>query len=164
MIPKLAKAAFFALLVSTSLTAHGAALITNGGFEAGSLDGWAGAGQQGGFAQAVTEDYCFSAFDTTGITFAGNYAAMLRAGPKAPAGSFASLTSAPFTAGIGIGFNALTQTLSKKGIDKMPVTFVVRILSQEGTPLVSVGLNTHVRAQFWLSGIASRCGFLQSLY
>lgn len=131
------------LLVTMGCPVFAAGPIPNGGFESGSLDNWVGGGQQGGVAEVASENYCFSGFDTTGLSLSGNYAAMLRPGIEASGGSFVTLTSAPFTAGIGVSFNALTQTMRKPRLEKMPVEFIVRILSPEGASLAELGLNTH---------------------
>lgn len=118
--------------------------IDGGDFEDGVFRDWAGSGHNGGFAALVGEGECFSGNDTTGLVLSGNYAALLRSDQTASHGSTGVLTSAPFTAGIGVAFSALTETLHASRYPDMPVDFRVRILSTDGVELAAVGLVTSV--------------------
>ncbi len=118
--------------------------LPNGGFESGSLQGWTASGKDGGFASVVGQGDCFSSNDTTGIIFSENYAALLRSNQGSSVGSTGVLTSAPFTAGIGVAFKALTETFSGGDFPDMPVNFTVRIVSTDGAPLSATGLVTSV--------------------
>jgi hypothetical protein len=124
--------------------AHSATPLPGGDFESGSLAGWEGSGNLGGFVAVADRGTCFSSFDTSGIVLPGNYSALIRAGRESEPGSTGVLTSAPFTAGIGVVFSALTESIRSANLPEMPVEFTVRILSADGNPLSAVGLKTAV--------------------
>ncbi len=138
----------FALWMALTLTSCAATAVTpldDGDFESGALAGWSSSGRLGGFAAVVTEGECFSSFDTTGLVLSGNHAGLVRAGRPAEPGSTGTLTSRPFTAGIGVAFSALTETIEAARLPDMPVNFSVRILDAEsGAELAAVGLSTAV--------------------
>ena len=112
-----------------------ASLLFDGGFESGTFQGWTPGGVNGGFATPVFKGSCFSANDTTQISFNGNvasnYAALLRSNAAGDINSVASLRSREFTAGNGVIFSALSETLSSDPGDN-PVNFVVNIRDGEG--------------------------------
>lgn len=118
--------------------------LPGGDFESGTLSGWTAGGAAGGFAALAAEGNCFSGNDTSGIELAGNYAALVRAGRESGPESTGLLTSAPFEAGIGIAFSALTETFAGADLPAMPVDFRVRILGGDGSLLREVVLATSV--------------------
>lgn len=121
--------------------------LPDGDFESGALSGWTASARNGGVAGVATEGNCFSSFDTSGLVLAGNHAGLLRSNRPADADSTALLTSAPFSAGIGVAFSALTETIDAGRVPDMPVHFTVRILDAEsGTELSATALATAVVA------------------
>ena len=67
--------------------------IANGDFETSSLplgslpSGWTSSGDNGGFASAVAEGSCFSAYDTHNLVLPGAYSARVRPSGPAPQGA-----------------------------------------------------------------------------
>lgn len=125
----------------------GASLLFDGDFESGTFQGWTPSGENGGFAQVVAKGSCFSANDTTAISFNGNptsnYAALLRSNAAGNTGSLGKLRSNSFTAGNGIIFSALSETLDGNPAHK-PVNLVVKILDSQGNPVSDQPYNTAV--------------------
>lgn len=137
--------ALWMALILTSSTATALTPLDDGDFESGALAGWSSSGRLGGFAAVVSEGECFSSFDSTGLVLSGNHAGLVRAGRPAEPGSTGLLTSRPFTAGIGVAFKALTETIDAGRLPDMPVNFSVRILdAASGAELAAVGLVTAV--------------------
>ncbi len=131
--------------ITMSPAAPAATPLADGDFESGSLAGWSASSRLDGVAGVVTQGECFSDFDTTGIVFAGNHAGLIRGNADGDPDSAGMLTSAPFTAGIGVAFRALTERIEGARLPDMPVSFSVRILDAEaGTELAAVGLTTSV--------------------
>ena len=118
-------------------------LLPNGDFEAGFLIGWLVSERKDGIADIVREGNCFAEEDTTHITIAGDYAAILRSGPSGRRSSVGILTSEPFVAGDGILFTSLTGTRDGKRIIR-PVEFEVRVLNAEGETLTAHEFSTSV--------------------
>lgn len=125
----------------------GASLLFDGDFESGTFQGWTPGGENGGFAQVVAKGSCFSANDTTAISFNGNptsnYAALLRSNAAGNTNSVGKLRSNSFTAGNGIIFSALSETLDGNPSHK-PVNLVVKILDSQGNPVSDQPYNTAV--------------------
>ena len=125
----------------------GASLLFDGDFESGTFQGWTPSGENGGFAQVVAKGSCFSANDTTAISFNGNptsnYAALLRSNAAGNTDSVGKLRSNSFTAGNGIIFSALSETLDGDPGHK-PVNLVVKILDSQGNPVSDQPYNTAV--------------------
>ena len=124
-----------------------ATLLFDGDFESGTFQGWIPGGENGGFASIASKGSCYSANDTTAISFNGNptsnYAALLRSNAAGNTDSIARLKSVPFTAGNGVVFSALSETLDADPGHK-PVNFVVRILNSEGNPVSEQPYNTSI--------------------
>ena len=124
-----------------------ATLLFDGDFESGTFQGWTPGGENGGFASIAAKGSCYSANDTTAISFNGNptsnYAALLRSNAAGNTDSIARLKSEPFTAGNGIIFSALSETLDADPGHK-PVNFVVRILNGQGNPISEQPYNTAI--------------------
>ncbi len=131
-------------LLLASWAATAVELLPDGDFESGRLAGWTVSGQGGGIAAVASEGECYSSNDTRGIVFEGNFAGLLRSDRGASPGSVASLTSAPFEAGVGVSFRALTETMDIDGAPDMPVEFGVRILAEDGAQLLSAVMRTAV--------------------
>ena len=134
-------------LVTGSSATTAQTLLFDGDFESGTFQGWTPGGENGGVATLAAKGTCYSANDTTAISFNGdpanNYAALLRSGGQAETMSVASLRSANFAAGRGILFSALTET-SDAAPSLEPVNFAVRILDSEGGVLSELPLRTAV--------------------
>ena len=134
------------LLWGTGVHAQ-ATLLFDGDFESGTFQGWIPGGENGGFASIAAKGSCYSANDTTAISFNGdptsNYAALLRSNAAGNTDSVARLKSEPFTAGNGIIFSALSETLDADPGHK-PVNFVVRILDSQGSPVSEQPYNTAI--------------------
>ena len=82
--------------------------IVNGDFETGSLtSGWTSSGDNGGYASAVAEGGCFSAYDTHNLVLPGAYSARVRPSGLAPLDSVGKLTSDAFTAGSSVSFRGV---------------------------------------------------------
>ena len=110
-------------------------LLFDGDFESGTFQGWIPGGINGGFATVAAKGTCYSGNDTTAISFNGdptsNYAALLRSNAAGKTGSIATLRSQPFTAGNGIVFSALSETMNDDPRHH-PVDLVVKIINAEG--------------------------------
>lgn len=128
--------------------ARPAALLPGGDFESGSFFGWTPGGVQGGVAFVAAQHTCFSANDTTGIQFSGNFAAAIRPSGEAPSGSIGTLTSAPFKAGEGIAWHALAEASAGDGLRP---NFEVSILDSDGVELITVPYSTS------LVGLSAGC-------
>ncbi len=124
-----------------------ATLLFDGDFESGTFQGWTPGGENGGFAQVVSKGSCYSSNDTTAISFNGNptsnFVALLRSNPAGNTDSVGKLRSNPFTAGNGVIFSALSETLDGDPGHK-PVNFVVKILNSEGNAVSDQPYNTAV--------------------
>ncbi|KAA3634331.1 MAG: hypothetical protein DWQ08_00645 [Proteobacteria bacterium] len=131
------------LLVFAS--ANAATPILGGDFE-NAATAWTFSGRAGGFSGIVTQGQCFSSNDTTGIVFEGVRAGIVRTDRAATPGAAGIMTSAPFSAGIGVAFKALTETVDGRRYPDMPVDFTVRVLADDGAPLSVSSLTTSVVA------------------
>ncbi|MDH3280145.1 MAG: hypothetical protein OEQ18_03325 [Gammaproteobacteria bacterium] len=105
--------------------------LFDGTFETGSFQGWTPGGTNGGFAVLAVEGNCFSANDTTGITIAGTFAALLRSNPRGNRDSIGTITSDPFQAGSAISFRAVSESRDGRNA-RTPVTLEVRVLDESG--------------------------------
>lgn len=147
MIRTMCSRVVFAVALSTCAhLAAAATLLSGGDFESGASSGWSFSGRAGGFAGVVASGECYSANDTTGIVFQGVRAALIRSDRSATPGSSGILTSAPFTAGTGVAFKALTETRDGSRYPDMPVEFTVRILGADGSVRSAAPVNTRVVA------------------
>jgi hypothetical protein len=134
---------------STSASTTDAALIHNGDFESGNLDGFVADGVNDGYVTVVEEGTCFSYYDTRGISFSGRFATAIGSGNSAPIDSIGILTSAPFTAGEFISFDALSESVP--GIVD-PVDLEVVILTADGAVLATERVTANVLV------MSSACG------
>jgi hypothetical protein len=125
------------LLLCFSITASAYALLFDGGFESGTLQGWVPG--KNGTAIVVRSGSCFSDQDTQKLSIRGQYAGLLRSPNYASDGNTASLTSKHFTAGNGISFLALSQN---KPASTAPFTLNISILDQQGKLLETRSLAT----------------------
>ncbi len=133
----------FLAVWATSAAAFG--LLTGGDFESGTLFGWAGGGENGGVAFVAANGTCFSSGDTTGIRLPGNFSAAIRSNAEGDTDSVGTLTSAPFSAGDGIAFLALTESADGKRSSR-PNRVEVSILSESGSELRTIPFFTSVIA------------------
>ena len=135
-----------AMLYLFSPSAQAQSFLFDGNFESGTFQGWTPSGQNEGFASVAAKGTCFSANDTTAISFNGDlgnqYAALLRSNSAGDPTSIARLRSLNFVAGRGILFSALSET--NDGVNSNPVNLVVRILDSEGQVLSELPLQTAV--------------------
>ncbi|MGB5706680.1 MAG: hypothetical protein WBM41_07595 [Arenicellales bacterium] len=140
---------FLALIVSgySAYALAQASLLFDGDFESGTFQGWTPSGENGGFAQVVSKGSCYSSNDTTAISFNGNptsnFVALLRSNAAGNTESVGKLRSNPFTAGNGVIFSALSETLDGDPGHK-PVNLVVNILDSEGNAVSDQPYNTAV--------------------
>lgn len=140
---------------STSASTADAALIHNGDFESGDLDGFVADGVNDGYAKVVEEGTCFSYYDTRGISFSGRFATVIRSSNSAPIDSIGILTSAPFTAGEFISFDALSESVS--GIVD-PVDLEVVILTADGEVLAIERVTENVLVMSSACGLGPQDG------
>ncbi len=128
-------------------SSHAQSLLFDGDFESGTFQGWTPGGENGGFTLIAAKGTCYSSNDTTAISFNGDlqnhYAALLRSNANGNVTSVAKLRSANFTAGNGLLFSALSETLDSNSSTK-PVNLVVRILDSEGKVLSDLPIQTAV--------------------
>jgi hypothetical protein len=141
-------AGFVLALISGMPLVHGqASLLFDGDFESGTFQGWAPGGENGGFASIAARGSCYSANDTSAISFDGNlssnYAALLRSNPQGDPKSVARLRSQPFSAGNGIIFSALSETLDPDP-GHHPVELSVNIIDSSGSTVAELPLRTAV--------------------
>ncbi len=116
--------------------ASAASKISDGGFESGTLQGWASTNQ----AMVAGKGTCFSDGDTTALSIRQNYAGLLRgAHDDQPS----SLTSQAFTAGAGIAFLALSE-LRQDREEEHPFALTVSILDAGGKKLRSQNMATQL--------------------
>jgi YD repeat-containing protein len=126
------------VLSSNSLTAQIVRLLPNGNFESGSLNGWTISGN--GVVFVVQEGTRYSSYATECLSLNGTYAANVRSANDVY--TVGVLTSAPFFAGDGISFFALSETTSGY---VNPVSFEVRLLdAATGQILISQGTTTNI--------------------
>ena len=117
------------------------AMVLNGDFETGDLTGWSASGINGGLAVVVAEGTMFSANNSTGFTFNGDFAVNVRSSGTAPTNSVGILTSDPFILGDELSFIGLSETFA--GITD-PVTLEFRILSLASDILFSQEVETNL--------------------
>lgn len=133
-------------MTSLGASAQGSVLF-DGDFESGTFQGWTPGGENGGFASVAAKGGCYSGNDTTAISFNGNptsnYAALLRSNAAGDTDSIATLRSRSFTAGNGLLFSALSETLDRDPGHR-PVNFVVRIISGDGSLLAELPYRTAI--------------------
>ncbi|MEM7196269.1 MAG: hypothetical protein AAF402_15095 [Pseudomonadota bacterium] len=137
--------AVFAISVIAVSPVNAQSGFFDGDFESGTFQGWTPGGEQGGFATLAAKGSCYSANDTTAISFNGNersnYAALLRSNAQGGTDSVATLRSQPFPAGSAVYFSALTESPSLN-VNRSPVEFVVRILDSAGEELAALPYRT----------------------
>lgn len=121
--------------------------LFDGDFESGTFQGWIPGGDNGGFASIAARGSCYSGNDTSAITFNGNdtsnYAALLRSNAAGNPDSVARLRSQPFTAGNGVIFSALSETLDGDP-GHHPVEFGVNIIDASGNTVAELPYRTAV--------------------
>lgn len=102
--------------------------LVNNRFEYLDMFGWQQRSIKGGIARVETLGSCFGANNTQGITFPdGERALNVRSSPGAPVDSVGVATSAPFTLGSAVTFQALSEN-DDAVPHPDPVSFQVRIL------------------------------------
>jgi len=132
--------AVIACVLSGVSTGYAQALLFDGGFESGTLNGWAPGTQ--GTAVLAASGRCFSDQDTTALSIRGKYAGLLRGSGKLKAGVAASISSKPFSAGKGFLFLALTESHTEIDANASSYALLVSVLDLNGETLSSHALNT----------------------
>ncbi len=134
-------------LLYTAFASHAAQPLPNGDFETGTLTGWTNNSTSGAVATIVQRGSCFSAHDTTGLNIRGANAALLRSNANGDRSSEAIITSSAFSAGDGVAFIALSESVV--GLVDQTVNLTVQLLDASNDAIIiSQSINT-ARAQLY---------------